>query len=354
MLNKKKVLILPIKFKSQLQHMKRLLTFLLSCSLTTGYLYGQDPEFTQYYAAPIYTNPAMAGNAFCSNAAAGRASINYRNQWPSLPGTYRTMAASFDQHVDQINGGLGFMATFDRAGAGRLTTTTLSAIYAYVMPVNERRTFFVRAGIEATVAQRSIDFNSLLWADQIDPIRGFVFNTAEVLATEQRLYPNFSSGIVGYSEKFYVGFAVHNIIEPQPSFYESDDANARIPRRYTVHTGTVIPLDRRKDAQSTFSPNILFMNQQNFTQLNLGFYLNRGPLVTGLWFRQAFGTFKTSDALMVMFGFRKDKFKFAYSYDITVSSARSAVPGSHEISATVEWCLPPSRRGFKPMRCPEF
>lgn len=332
---------------------KILLTIVFAC-ISITYLQAQDPEFTQYYAAPLYTNPAMAGNAFCSNSAAGRASLNYRNQWPSLPGTYRTMAASVDQHIDAINGGIGLLGVFDRAGAGMLTTLSLSAMYAYVMPVNQRQTFFLRAGIEASVVQRSIDPNGLLWGDMIDPIRGFVFATGEVFATEVIQMPNFAAGLVGYSEKFYAGFAVHNIIEPVMSFYNSDDANARIPRRYTFHTGTVIPLDKRKDAQSTFSPNVLFMNQQNFTQMNLGFYLNRGPLVTGLWFRQAFGEFRTSDALMVMFGFRKDRFKFAYSTDITVSSARSAVPFSHEISATVEWCLPPSRGRFKPMKCPEF
>ena len=26
----------------------------------------QDPEFTQFYAAPIYTNPAMAGTGTCN------------------------------------------------------------------------------------------------------------------------------------------------------------------------------------------------------------------------------------------------------------------------------------------------
>ncbi len=334
--------------------MKKVFTFIAIGLISVCSLYSQDPEFTQYYAAPIYTNPAMAGNAFCNNSNAGRASINYRNQWPQLPGTYRTTAFSMDQHIDDISGGLGVLLTRDAAGAGNLTTTTASLIYAYVMPVNQRQTFFIRAGIEGTFAQRSIDFERLLWGDMIDPIRGFVLNTSEVLASERRSYANFASGLVGYSERFYFGFAVHNLVEPKPSFYESDAANARIPRRYTFHSGTVIPLDRRRDAQSTFSPNILFMNQLNFTQLNLGFYLNKGPLVTGLWFRQAFGTFKTSDALMMMVGFRKDKFKFAYSYDITVSDARSAVPGSHEVSATVEWCLPPSRSPIKRMRCPEF
>ncbi|MBD3636284.1 MAG: type IX secretion system membrane protein PorP/SprF, partial [Crocinitomicaceae bacterium] len=35
----------------------------------------QDPEFTQFYANPIYLNPAMAGTHGCP-----RVCINHRNQ----------------------------------------------------------------------------------------------------------------------------------------------------------------------------------------------------------------------------------------------------------------------------------
>ena len=62
----------------------------------------QDPEFTQFYAAPVYLNPAFAGSARCP-----RVGFNYRNQWPALQKTYITYAASYDQHIDALSGGLG-------------------------------------------------------------------------------------------------------------------------------------------------------------------------------------------------------------------------------------------------------
>ena len=85
----------------------------------------QDPELSQYYAAPVYTNPAMAGTAVCNYGAAGRVALNYRNQWPGLPGTFRSFAASWDQHIPSIGGGLGAMVFTDIAGSGLLTTTTV-------------------------------------------------------------------------------------------------------------------------------------------------------------------------------------------------------------------------------------
>ena len=41
---------------------------LFSSSVT---VFGQDPELTQFYAAPVYTNPALAGSAVCQTGAAG-------------------------------------------------------------------------------------------------------------------------------------------------------------------------------------------------------------------------------------------------------------------------------------------
>lgn len=312
--------------------------------------FAQDPEFTQFYAAPIYTNPAMAGSAFCGRDAAGRFSINYRNQWPSLPGTYRTLNASYDQHIEAIGGGLGLMATRDVAGAGLLTTVSFSGIYSYFTQLSKN--FYLRAGIQASFNQKSIDFDRLKWPDQINPTSGFTLQTNEPRPAERISYPNFAAGLMGYSERFYIGAAVHNLTEPVQSFY--NNGNGTLPRRYTVHAGSVLPLDHKKNSENTISPNILFMMQQNFTQLNFGVYANKGPLVAGLWFRQTVGYYGNSDALIALIGFRKDRFKFGYSYDITVSSAKSAVPGSHEVSATIEWCTREKSIRFKPLICPSF
>lgn len=316
--------------------------------LSATQVHAQDPEFTQFYAAPVYTNPAMAGTGACDGG--GRVVLNYRNQWPSLPGTFITTAASYDQNFDKIGGGVSLLILDDRAGEGLLTSQSVSAGYSFQMPVNRR--FTMRFGIEGQFGQRSIDWKKLRFEDQIDPSKGFVNPTAEPYKTDQVEYVNFAAGVLGYSERFYFGLATHNITEPVQSFY--GDPKAIIPRRYTAHGGMVIPLDGRKNPESTISPNVLFMLQEKFTQMNIGFYYNKGPLVTGLWFRQTFGEFGNSDALMALVGFRKDKFKFGYSFDLTVSDARAAAPSSHEISAGIEWCARKPSRKYRKLSCPDF
>ena len=51
----------------------------------------QDPAFSQFYANPLYLNPAFAGSNECP-----RANLNYRDQWPGIGRTYITTSASFD------------------------------------------------------------------------------------------------------------------------------------------------------------------------------------------------------------------------------------------------------------------
>ena len=107
-----------------------LVTVAILATVTT---FGQDPQFTQFYANPLYLNPAFAGTARCP-----RVVLNYRNQWPALSGTFVTSSASYDQHIKGISGGLGFIVTHDQAGKGTLNTTTVSGIYSYLLPLSRK------------------------------------------------------------------------------------------------------------------------------------------------------------------------------------------------------------------------
>jgi len=79
--------------------------------------FAQDPQFTQFYANPIYLNPAFAGSKRCP-----RVNMNYRNQWPAISGTFVTYSASFDMDVNALHGGIGGHFMADRAGEGTLNS----------------------------------------------------------------------------------------------------------------------------------------------------------------------------------------------------------------------------------------
>lgn len=334
--------------------MKRVFALLFLAVLYVVDVQAQDPEFTQFYANPMYTNPGFAGTA-----QGARFAMNFRRQWPSISGAYETYSASWDQHFDGIGGGLGAQVWYDKAGDGRLATTAFNFVYSYDLKIvdNSKDDYFiVKPALQAGFFQRSIDFSKLQFGDQIDPKRGFVLPTGEQLPANGTystdMIPDFSAGAIAFTKTYYFGAAVHHIIEPAQSFF--GNPRSTLPRRYTVNGGMTIPIDKWKREPTTFiSPNLLFMRQSNFTQVNFGAYLIKNYFIAGLWFRQ---TRPNSDALMALIGVKKDAIKIGYSYDLTVSDARAAAIGSHEVSLIIE--LKPNKsqqtRKWKKINCPDF
>lgn len=298
-------------------------------------VFGQDPIFSQFYANPLYLNPAFAGTARC-----WRVNLNYRNQWPGVSGTYVTYSASADRYFQDLSGGVGVLATSDNAGNGTLKTTTFSGMYSYMLRVT--RGFNVNFGFQAAYFQKSIDWNKLNFGDMIDARRGFVYDTQEEKRYDMRHNVDFSAGILAYSDKYYIGAAVHHITQPEEGLL----GNSKLPRKITAHAGITIPLGD-KGNETSVSPNILYQQQQDFRQLNLGLYANKGPFVLGLWYRG-------QDAAILLVGLQQHQFKVGYSYDVTVSKLSNATYGSHEISFSKVFECKPAKKRFRMVSCPSF
>jgi type IX secretion system PorP/SprF family membrane protein len=328
---------------------RHILIYLLLATVTFVKSYAQDAQFSQFYGVPLYTNPAFAG-------ASGniRTNLAYRDQYIGIDNNFRTAYASIDAPAAKLGGGLGLTFLNDVAGDGRLTTNQISGVYAFQTAIN--RKIRMSLAIQAGIVQKSYDWSKFKFGDQIDDRFGFVNPTREPLPSEQRFFPNFGTGFLIYSDRFFGGAAAHNIIEPNQSFYfeNSPQEQFKLPRRYTAHAGMNIYLTNQRNEQErvVLSPNILFMNQRNYNQLNLGLYIKKQALTTGLWFRQ---TSKNTDAAIVLIGLKFTKFRIGYSYDITVSGARTATQGSQEVSVSFE-IKPPKRPKprNKALICPAF
>ena len=301
----------------------------------------QDPEFTQFYANPLYLNPAFAGSARCP-----RLELNYRNQWPALQGTFVTYSASYDQHVDAVSGGLGVLVMSDKAGEGTITTNNISGIYSYQLTVN--REFSIMVGFQGTYVQKNIDWSKLTFGDQIDPRYGFIYNTREIQPNTTKSFVDLSAGILAYSNFVYGGVAVNHLTQPDEAFFTN--VSSPLPMKITAHVGAMIPLEDNKDG-SYLSPNLLYQQQQDFRQINIGMYMAKSPLVGGLWFRTGD---HNADAIIVMVGLQQGVFKFGYSYDVTISQLSNVSGGSHELSMGLQFTCHPKRKKFRPVKCPTF
>jgi type IX secretion system PorP/SprF family membrane protein len=286
----------------------------------------QDPIFSQFYAMPMQLNPGFAGSAF-----APRVGVAYRNQWSGFSNAYRTYAVFYEQSLERLNSGIGFNLEGDNAGDGIFKTTRFSAVYAYRLNVTDN--FALKLGVEAGAHQTNLDWQRLIFPDQIDPIGGIGDGTGEVPPeTNTRTQLDISAGLLALSEKFYVGFSLKHLNTPNESIlFVNDNLAQGLPLRYTIHGGTelVVKKGNKVRAPSFISPNFLFVSQGPYQQLNVGAYAGLGAIIAGGWYRH---TFSNSDAVILMAGFREGVFKMGVSYDMTVSGLSGRSGGTYELS----------------------
>lgn len=316
------------------------LLYIFISLITVSTSLAQDPAFTQFYANRLYLNPAFAGTANCP-----RVSLNYRNQWPGIDNSFVTYSASYDQNIDAIKGGLGVLIMNDQAGEDVLNTTYANLMYSYQLQVN--RKFSIRAGFQGSYVMKSLNTSNLRFGDMIDPRRGFVYNTREVVPSESKNYFDLSAGLLGFSEKLYFGVAVHHLTEPN----EGMIGESYLPRKYTAHFGAVFPFGIRQE-DMTWSPNVLYQQQGESSQINFGLYVTKGPLVLGTWYRV--NNKIEDDALIALVGFKMDEFNIGYSYDLTTSQLSGKTAGSHEISLSYVFPCRPKKVRFETIMCPSF
>ncbi|MEG1573047.1 MAG: type IX secretion system membrane protein PorP/SprF [Bacteroidales bacterium] len=320
------------------------------CIFCLGRVCAQDPHFSQFYSNPLYLNPAFAGATECP-----RISLAYRNQWPNIPGAFSTINATYDQHINALGGGIGGIVTCDRQGGGAYVSTVVGLVYSY--KINITKKFFLRAGVQASFVNRYVNWTDLRFPDQYDPVLGFVRPQTEERIPEtptSKSYADFSAGLLGYNEYFYVGVSVSHLSRPDEGF----TGIQRLPMRIVAQAGGKIYFrhtfnERRNMEDFYISPNIIYSQQGPNEEFNYGCYANLRPIVIGLWYRHSF---KNSDALIGLIGFQYNGIRIGYSYDLTLSKL-SHGGGGHEISFGMQLGCKQKNRKYKKIEaipCPSF
>ena len=309
--------------------------------------HGQDPTFSQFYANALYLAPSFAGAT-----EEYRLSINYRNQWPAIPGVFHTYSISFDKALINFNSGIGVLATYDVAGSGELSTTNIGLIYSYDFNINEN--WHIRPGVNFKFTYLGLDIYKLIFASQMTGSG----NTPSVYPppfTKVADVDFATSGLV-YNDRFWGGFTLDHLLAPKQSFYGND---SKLPIKLNVFGGIqVLRKTRLKQTfQEVLSIAFNFQKQANFYQTDIGLYYYRNPLIFGLWYRGIpFMTSQAGDAVIGLIGIKTKQLHIGYSYDFTISNLISSTAGSHEISIVYEFnsLSLGQRKRVRAIPCPEF
>ncbi len=327
---------------------------LLWLGITTTW--AQDPQFSQYFSAPLYLNPGFTGTA-----EEHRMGLNYRNQWAALPSAFVTASFGYDYNMSKLNSGFGILATSDRAGSADLTANSLSFLYSYKIQLKEK--WVISPGMQFGYSTRNINFNKLVFGDQLE------FGDSRAPSSDPQLgqlgnsgFFDFSSGLLVYNNVFWGGITAHHMNTPNTSMLGEEST---LPTRYSVHAGARIPLyygPHNRERVSSVMPSFIYKKQGEFDQLDVGMHFNYNPITIGMWYRgvpiqKNPSGYMSNDAFVFIFGVKFDQFDIGYSYDMTVSELGPATGGSHEIALLYLFEVHKSvkkRRKEKFIPCPTF
>jgi len=316
-------------------------------------VWSQDPQFSQFYSNNLYLAPSFAGLT-----EKNRIAFNGRIQWPEIAHGYQTYSVSFDKDFEKFNSGLGILAYQDVAGSGRLRSTSMGIQYSYNIQITD--VWHIRPGMHFSYMERGIDFNRLLWNDQISAT-GNSSVSAEVAPMEKAGDIDFALSLLTYTDRFWVGSCVDHLLRPNQSlyYYEEEPGNqGKVPFKYSIFGGVKFARDEHllRPIPTTIHLAFLYRQQEQFRQLDLGVYWYRDPLVLGFWYRGIPGYREVfnRDAFTALMGIRKDGLSIGYSYDFTISKMITRTGGAHEISLSYSFKTRPLKRRPRSVPCPDF
>ncbi len=200
----------------------------------------QDPTFSQFFQKNPYVNPAYTG---IYGGKEIHTITHHREQWMQVPIRFSSSLVSIDWRICQKNLGVGLMALQNIQGEGKFTSTDFSIPIAAHIPINDE--ISISSAIQTTLATRKINWENLIFSDELDPILGEVYTSSATKPNESyfRIYP--SAGFI-ITKKFkqqrlkhdYInlGIAGHHlpIGRNSESFYGMYE-NSKYPTKLTIH-----------------------------------------------------------------------------------------------------------------------
>jgi len=319
----------------------------------------QDAQLSQYYNAPLYLNPALAGAGLDT-----RVGTNYRMQWPNLTQPYKTYSIWADHDFYKKKSGVGFLIQRDEQGNNKISHTNISLLYAY--QINISHTWTLKPAIQAGVGLKDINYNNAIFGDQLNNTGITGSSSTDPILNERnsKIYPDFSSGLVAYNSNLWIGLSANHINRPNQSFYINKSA---LPIKWSLIGGYKFVLLQRQIAwgapvkETSITPTFLYKSQGISDQLDIGMYWIHNPIMAGLWYRglpvkNYNKGVRNSESLVMMVGLNNNGLTIGYSYDILLSSLSTLAGGAHEISLIYQFQTDKSnqkdKKGHRPMPCP--
>jgi len=296
-----------------------------------------DPHFSQYYANPLWLNPALTGVTDGDY----RVTLNAKEQWSSISNSFLTAGASFDMAPVK---NFSFGALVINQNAGDISYNQLNALASgsYRIRFGNTGMKMINFGLQAGIINKSFDASKITLGSQYNPGMGFdeSIGMNESIATSNTLVPDVNAGIMFFdgvpdqAVNTFAGVSAGHLTRPVDKFVGSD---TKMPIRFTAHGGVRIRVTDMLD----ITPNGIYIKQGNAREIAAGAY---AQLMLNAETDLLFGSnYRVDDSAIAFFGLHLKSVVVGISYDFNTSALNRATGSKGGLELSLSFT---SRKGI--------
>jgi type IX secretion system PorP/SprF family membrane protein len=299
--------------------------FIFFSCLTLIKTSAQDIHLSQFWANPLYLNPAQAG-LFDGDY---RVAAAYRNQWRAVPVNYNTLSFCGDtrfNHVFSQQGtiGVGLVFNNDVSGDSHYSINQAYIPLSYIQTFKSDTNLSLSLGISPGVSNIAFKTNKLTYDNQFN---GDAYDASlpsgENYPLQSKTYFDIGTGLAfqyKLKDKGYIsaGTSLSHLTRPNVSFFKSEGvnlyskSNTYVSVKYPFKEVLYINLDAMFEKQGPFHETILASR--------IGYVLNKEDNISvnaGL-------SARLGDAFIVLMGMDYKSYRFGLAYDVNTSNFQAA------------------------------
>jgi type IX secretion system PorP/SprF family membrane protein len=319
-----------------MKYLRSLLLLALVISFNNEGNSQQVPMYSQYIMNGYLVNPSFAGRDGYSTV-----TVTAREQWMGLAQNPATYAASFQTRIlrnsyisksTTVKKKLVRPSKGSRVGAGGyifndnngiMRRTGLQAIYAYHINLGKEAAYQrnLSFGLALTAYQFAVNTDNLIY-DPDDPL----LNTYD----RSVFIPDFNFGTSYTTSRYYVGFAMTNLLRGSLLLGDADDSKRTELGHYYLTGGIKFSVAENW----TIEPSAYIKSS------DMVFKSIQMDLTSRVYYKEDYWaglSWRTNDALILLLGLKYDRFYFAYAFDFTLTDIRRQSAGTHELTMALKF-----------------
>jgi len=230
-------------------------------------LKAQDIHFSQFYAAPLLTNPASTG---MSGEGLRIANI-YRNQWAKIGIPYETLTTSVDRKLKTAGQsfGIGGAVIHDQSSSFNLSSNEFMISLSYSRIIRNQQLTF---GVQPGYVFKSFNLTGMTFGSQFNSVSEFfdaALPTLEDGLTDRLTYFDLNAGLFWRTMIRRLmpsaGVSVSHLNMPVQKFSTSS-TGTKLQMKLNVNGGIMVPLSDR----IALSPSFIYSYTPGTNEFLLG------------------------------------------------------------------------------------